>query len=164
MELKNLSLLSYCVPCGAKCCKPKANSASPILSEKEVLRIEKYCKKKFGKNVDAFERVVVGKESYFVFADVTGGNCPFLDSDLHCIIHAVKPLDCSSYPIVAIYSGTGKIEFIFDDACPAFASLSKEFFAKAKKIALKSVKSFSKEVYADWLKKSHKRNISPMRK
>ena len=114
--------------------------------------------KKFGKTIDAFEEIYVGKEEYFVFADVTNGNCPFLDKDLHCIIQPVKPLDCSSYPIVAIYSDAGKIEFIFDDTCPAFENLSKEFIVKAKKIALKSVKSFSKEVYADWLEKSHGKN------
>ena len=123
------------------------------MSEKEVLRIERYCKKNFGKTIDAFEEVFVGKDKYFVFADITDGECPFLDKDLHCIIQDVKPLDCRSYPIVAIYSDNDKIEFIFDDTCPAFENLSKEFVSKAKKIALKSVKSFSKEVYIDWLKR-----------
>lgn len=150
MDSSKLSLLSFCIPCGAKCCKPTSANASPILSREEVEKIENFCVKEFGKKSGAFKEVFFGKGSYFVFGEIKNNRCTFLNSKNQCTIHTVKPLACLAYPFKAIYSQNGDVEFILDDSCPASSTISEEFTKRAKKLALKSLSLFSKEVYNNW--------------
>lgn len=153
MNITNLSLFDFCIPCGAKCCKSENSAGSPILSESEVKKIEAFCKKKFGKKSSAFKKVVAGKDDYYIFAKFNENACPFLNSGCSCRIQEVKPLDCAAYPLKAIYSKENKVKFIIDPSCPAVNDLSKEFLEESKIIAIESLKRFSPGVYLHWLGK-----------
>ena len=140
---KNLSLLNFCIPCKAKCCKTGKLIGSPILSKDEIDKI--------GRNENLQEITSPTGEKYFIIKEYKGTKkCFFLSEGNECKIQDKKPLDCLCYPIKAVYS-EDKIVFITDQNCPAAKNLSKEFIERAREIALKSIKRFDKETYEHWL-------------
>ncbi len=143
--MNELSLLKFCRPCNAKCCKTGKLIGSPIISIEES--------KKLSDEEKTHLRTVISptKKEYFVIKKQTNSNkCFFLSEDNTCRIQNVKPMDCLCYPIKAIILNN-KIDFIVDPDCPASPHLSKEFITKAKQIALESLKRFDKETYNHWL-------------
>jgi Fe-S-cluster containining protein len=140
--MENLSLLKYCIPCNAKCCKTGKLIGSPILDEEESKEIGK-------ENV---QEIITpkGKKYWILKERKENSNCRFLTKDNKCLIQNIKPLDCLCYPIKAVYN-KNKIIFINDKDCLAHNKLNKEFIKEAKKIAIKSIKRFDKETYNHWL-------------
>lgn len=146
MDTKVFSLIDFCSSCGAKCCKVGDFSGSPLLSQKEVDAITAFCEKKFGSKPTAFKKILVGKGSYFVFAEKNGEYCPFLGADKKCVIQEVKPIDCMDYPIKAVHTQDGSMRLIVDSSCPAAKHLSKEFIGESRRLAVGSLARFPKEV------------------
>ncbi|MDD5254072.1 MAG: hypothetical protein PHG05_03120 [Candidatus Nanoarchaeia archaeon] len=136
-----VSLIDYCIPCKARCCKTGKLIGSPILSNKEAGRI--------GKN--NLKKVKFPKGEYWVIKEQQSTNrCFFLNKQNKCKLQNLKPLDCLCYPIKAVYE-KDLIRFITDSDCPASSFLNKEFIRESKKIAIKSIKRFDRETYQHWL-------------
>jgi Fe-S-cluster containining protein len=136
-----LSLLSYCMNCHAKCCQSGVAIGFPILSEDEVHRI----------NEPAGVREIHAApgKSYFVTREKNGGQCYFL-ADGACAIQSVKPLDCACYPVKAV-PGDNHVRFVVDGECEATRHINGEFFDRAKIVALQSMSRFDRVVYEHWL-------------
>lgn len=141
-----LSLLKYCKECGAKCCITKEFFGTPILSEEEVSRIQKFTDK------GCFTKVISPvDETYYIIQEQEGTKrCAFLTEENLCFIQAVKPLDCLCYPVKAIWKAD-LIMFVIDEQCPAASHRTVEFTLKAVKMACKSLRRFDAETYEHWL-------------
>ena len=145
-----LSLLKFCIPCNAKCCKHGETIGSPILDEQEMKKIKKVLDKEI-------KEVVLenGKKYYVIIVDEKEKRCPYLSKDNKCLIQEVKPLDCAIYPIKAVYVNDepedDTIKFVVDSDCPASKHLSKEFIEEAKKLSVESLKRFDKQTFNHWL-------------
>lgn len=150
MEKSNeiLSLRKHCIPCSAYCCKISRTIGSPILSEDEKKNITKFYEEKYKRRLNCFKRIEVGNEYYYIIKE-KNGDCYFLDNN-NCKIQEVKPLDCLAYPIKAIYENNN-ISLVIDTECPAANFLSSDFIKQAKRIAIKSIKRFSPQIYNNWL-------------
>ena len=143
---KNLSLLKYCIPCGAKCCKTGKLIGSPVLSKDETLNIKEIAKGHIK------EVLSPTGEKYYILLEQEGANrCFFLTEKNKCKIQKVKPLDCLCYPVKAVYNDGKEIRFIIDKNCPAARHLGNEFIEEAKLIALRSIKRFGRQTYHHWL-------------
>ncbi|MBI5347310.1 MAG: hypothetical protein HZB66_01730 [Candidatus Aenigmarchaeota archaeon] len=141
---QNLSLLEYCIPCKAKCCKTSSLIGSPILSYDEAFKIKKI-------SSEAIKEITIPKgKKYYVIEEQKGTNkCFFLTNENNCRIQYTKPLDCLCYPIKAVYNKT--IKFVIDDNCPAAKHLTNDFITNAKSVALESIKRFDEQTCDHWL-------------
>jgi len=142
---EKLSLLKYCIPCKAKCCKTGRLIGSPILSRGEISRIEKTANRRFKKITSP-----AGEDYFIIREQKRTKRCFFLTEENKCYIQNKKPLDCLCYPVKAIYDNHS-IKFMIDNKCPAARHLSKKFLKNAKITALKSIKRFNKLTYEHWL-------------
>lgn len=146
MMYRNLSLLKYCIPCKARCCRTGRLIGSPILSQEEAVRIKAVSRGHLKKILSPTKKI------YYILAERKGTNrCFFLAEGSKCKIQKAKPLDCLCYPIKAVYKSDGSIKFITDEKCPAAERLSSEFIKKAKMTALESIRRFDKKTYLHWL-------------
>ncbi len=83
-EFKNTD----CLKC-ANCCK----TTGPLFTDKDILRISKYFKKKPQQFIDAYLRI--DEDNDYVLQAVP---CPFLGADNYCSIYEVRPKACSEFP------------------------------------------------------------------
>lgn len=141
---KDLSLLDYCIPCKATCCRISDLIGSPILSEDEASKIEKIAKGSTKKI-----KSPTG-QGYYVLRETKDNKCPLLTKENKCKAQKEKPLDCLCYPIKAVYR-ENFIDFILDSNCPASEHLTEEFIQSAKILALDSINRFDKQTYNHWL-------------
>ncbi|PLX80000.1 MAG: hypothetical protein C0616_09450 [Desulfuromonas sp.] len=60
--------------------------------------------------------------------------CPFLTADHGCSIHAIRPLDCRSFPLIPFFCSDGSIAFRVDIECPSAKTISAAFQARLMEI------------------------------
>ena len=78
-----------CLECG-NCCK----SISPIIYDKDILRISRHLKVRPSEFTEQYLRL--DEEGDYVFQNLP---CPFLMTDNYCSIYAFRPRSCREYPL-----------------------------------------------------------------
>lgn len=56
--------------------------------------------------------------------------CPFLSAEYECSVHAIRPLDCRSFPLIPIFDIDGTIAFHIDTDCPSANTFSSSYQMK----------------------------------
>jgi len=112
--------LDVCTKCKALCC----TFVLPPVTEEERNQILKAgFEDHFNKVDDAIYKITPSEK----------GNSPYLQSDLSCKIHQVKPNLCKIWPVVPRYHNNTRGGIIVK--CPLYSQLSEEDIQKAKKEA-----------------------------
>ena len=123
-----------CLEC-ANCCK----TTSPIVTDKDALRIAKHLKIKIADFETKYLRIDSDGDQIFKSAP-----CEFLASDNYCLIYDVRPKACSEYPHTnrKKFHQLNKITLANTSVCPAVFRIVEEL-----KVNLENKASSKKSKY-----------------
>lgn len=132
---REMSLLSYCVPCGAWCCVGRT-----LCTEEERNRIVE---------ISGHDPFI--QENFYYYLE--RGTCPLLKDGL-CSVQEVKPFVCLIFPFFPVVAG-GEVWLYCASECPAAPYLTSKFIENARMLAQDFFSIFPIPDYAEYWK-THK--------